>query len=92
MTRTIVTRMIEAPIDLVFRTVSEIENFSKAVPHIVNVEILTDQRKGVGTRFRETREMDGGQATTELDVTEYEENDYVRLVANSHGAVLGYFV
>ncbi len=87
MTQYHVTRTIDAPVDLVFRTVSDINHFSKAVPHIEKVEFLTEQRTGIGTRFRETRLMNGRQAATELEVTEYVENDRVRMVADSHGTV-----
>jgi ribosome-associated toxin RatA of RatAB toxin-antitoxin module len=52
-----VTRTIDAPIDVVFATVSDINNFSKAVPHITKVEFLSEQKTGVGARFEETREM-----------------------------------
>ena len=65
-----IKRTIHASIDLVFKTVSDINNFSKAVPHIVSAEILSDTKSGVGTRFRETRLMNGKEATTVLDVTE----------------------
>ena len=87
MTRTIVTREISAPLDFVFATISEIENYSKAIPHIVNVEFLTDQKVGVGTRFRETRDMNGNKMTTELEVKEYRKNDCVRMVADSNGTI-----
>ncbi len=87
MSRLTLTRTIGAPIDVVFRTVAEIEHFSKAIPAIVNVEILSDVRSGVGTRFRETRLMKGKEATAELEVTEHVENKRVRLVADSHGTV-----
>ena len=87
MTRTIVTRLIDAPIDKVFRTVADIRQFSQVVPHIVKIEYLSDQKTGVGARFRETRLMKGKEAVTELEVTEYIENDRVRLVADSHGTV-----
>ena len=56
-------------------------------PRIVNVEFLSDVRSGVGTRFRETREMDGKKATTELEVTEYVDNERVRIVSDTHGTV-----
>ena len=87
MTRMIVTRTIDAPIDVVFKTVADINQFSQAIPHIVKVEILSDVKSGVGTRFRETRLMKGKEAATELEVTEYTENDRVRIVADSHGTV-----
>lgn len=87
MTRTTVERTINAPIDVVFDTVANISQFSQAIPHIVKVEILSDVQSGVGTRFRETRLMKGKEATTELEVTEYVENERVRIVADSHGTV-----
>lgn len=87
MTRFTATRSINAPIDLVFKTVSDINNFSKAIPDIINVEFLSDVKSGIGTRFRETRLMNGKEAMTELEVTEFVENDHVRMVTDSHGAV-----
>ena len=82
-----VTRVVDAPADVVFRTVADIGHFSQAVPHIVNVEFLSEVRSGVGTRFRETRVMNGREASTELEVTEYVENDRVRIVSEAGGAV-----
>ena len=87
MSRITSTRTIDAPVDQVFRTVSDIRNYSKAVPDIVTVEMLSDVTSGVGTRFRETRLMRGREATTELEVTECVENDRIRLLADSHGTV-----
>lgn len=84
---TVVTKAIAAPIDVVFKTVSDINLFSKAVPHIVNVEFLSPAKSGVGTRFRETRLMRGKKAETELEITEFVENNRVRYVADSHGTV-----
>lgn len=55
----VVSRTIAAPIDLVFQTISDPRNFQAAVPHIKQVEFLTDQQSGVGTKFRETRVMQG---------------------------------
>jgi uncharacterized protein YndB with AHSA1/START domain len=87
MSRTVITRTINAPVEVVFKTVSDINQFSKAVPHIVKVEFLSDVKSGVGTRFRETRLMKGKEAATELEVTEFVANDRIRLVADSHGTV-----
>jgi uncharacterized protein YndB with AHSA1/START domain len=87
MSRMIVTRTINAPVEVVFKTVSDINQFSKAVPHIVKVEFLSDVKSGVGTRFRETRLMKGKEAATELEVAEFVANDRIRLVADSHGTV-----
>ena len=87
MSRTIVKRNIAAPAHAVFHTVSEIKHFAKAVPDIVSAEIVSEVQSGVGTRFRETRLMNGKQATTELEVTEYVANERIRMVADSHGTL-----
>ncbi len=87
MTRTTITRLIDAPLDKVFKTVSDISQFSQAIPHITKIEHLSDKKIGVGTRFRETRLMKGKEAVTELEVIEYIENERVRFVADSHGTV-----
>ena len=87
MTRTRLTRTINAPVDRVFATVADPVNYTKAVPEITKVEFLTDQRTGVGTRFLETREMRGREAATELEVTEYVKGEHVRIVSKAGGTV-----
>ncbi|MCP9292442.1 SRPBCC family protein [Gracilimonas sediminicola] len=82
-----VTKRIHAPKELVFKTVSDIKNFSNAVPDITNVEFLTEQEYGVGTKFRETRDMNGRKASTELEVTELVENAHIRIVSDTMGTV-----
>ena len=82
-----VTRRIDAPADAVFRTVAHVEQFSRAVPHILRVEFLTEVKSGVGARFRETRMMMGREASTELEVTEYVENERVRIASEAGGAL-----
>ena len=81
------TRMIAAPIEEVFAAISGPEGFSKAVPHIKEIEFLTDQKTGAGTRFRETRIMNGREATVELEVAELVENERVRMVSDAGGTV-----
>ncbi len=71
----------------VFRTLADIKNFSVAVPEITNVEFLTEQQYGVGTRFRETRLMNGKEAATELEVTELIEGEHIRLVSIAGGTL-----
>ena len=87
MPRTTITRAIDAPVESVFATIADMKNFSKAVPHIVNVVFLSDVHAGSGTRFRETRLMHGKERSTELEVTEYVENERVRMVADTDGTV-----
>ena len=81
------SRVIDARIDKVFQTLASVENFSKAVTHITNIEFLTESHYGTGTRFRETRLMNGKEATTELEVTEHVENERVRMVADEGGTI-----
>lgn len=87
MTRTESSRIVVAPVDVVFSTVADISNFSKAVPHIEHVEFLSEARTGVGARFRETRLMGSRRATTVLEVTEYVKDERVRFVADEGGTV-----
>jgi carbon monoxide dehydrogenase subunit G len=87
MSTTTVTRRIQAAPSLVFATISEIENFQRAIPGIVGVEILSEQRSGVGTRFKETRLMRGKEASAVLEVTECMTDERIRLVSDTHGAV-----
>ena len=81
------SRTIAAPLDLVFQTVSDVRNFRDAVPHITHVEFLSEQQVGAGTRFRETRLMNGREHTVELEVAEYIDNDRVRLISDAGGTI-----
>ncbi len=87
MTRTALSRTIGAPVDAVFDTVADISNYTRAVPEIVHVEFLTEQRAGAGTRFRETRTMGKREATTELEVVEFARNERVRMVSDAGGTI-----
>ena len=87
MGRTTVVRTIRAPVERVFDSVAHIENFRQIVPQIVDVEFLTEKKRGVGTRFRETRLMGKRRASTELEVTEYVPNERIRLVSDQGGTV-----
>ncbi len=87
MHRTTVTRRIASTPEKIFDAIAHIERSAEVVPDIVNVEFLTEQRTGAGTRFRETRLMGKREATTELEVTEYEPNSRVRFVSDAGGTV-----
>ena len=81
------SRTINAPLELVFETVSDVRRFREAIPHIANVEFLSDEQVGVGTRFRETRVMNGRQHAVDLEVTEYIMPDRVRMVSDAGGTI-----
>jgi len=87
MTRTEISRTIDASIGVVFSTIADISNYSRAVPHIEHVEFVSEVRTGVGARFRETRLMGNRRATTEVEVTEYVEDERVRFVSDAGGTI-----
>lgn len=68
MPRTTVTRVMDAPLELVFAAATEIANLPRVVPDIVEIEIPGDTHAGVGTRFRETRLMHGKKADADVGV------------------------
>ncbi len=80
-------RTIKAPIETVFATLAKIDEFSQAIPAIQKVEFLTDTHYGVGTRFRETRLVNGREAAATLEVTELVENKLLRIVSDEGGTV-----
>ncbi len=80
-------RLIEASPDDVFQVVAHIEEFENINPKITRIEFLTESRTGVGTRFKETRVMKGREATSTLEVTEYEPPSSVRLVSDEGGTI-----
>lgn len=78
---------ISAPVETVFDAIAHVENFSRAVPAVHSVEFLSTTQRGVGTRFEETRETNGRVGKTVLEVTEYVENERVRIVSDAGGAL-----
>ncbi|NBC66667.1 MAG: hypothetical protein GVY07_13555 [Bacteroidetes bacterium] len=82
-----VTRQIQAPADEVFEMISDIRNFKKAVTDIVDVKFLSEIKSGVGTKFKEIREFKGRETATVLEVTQFVENDHVRIVSDTQGTI-----
>jgi len=81
------TRDIKASIDQVFTMIADPEGFPARVAHIIDIEFLSDQHTGFGTRFRETRMMKNRESTTTLEITEYEPDSRVRFVADEGGTI-----
>ncbi len=78
---------IAAPVETVFDAIAHPENFERVAPQLKRIEFLSETRRGTGTSFRETRVMKGRETVTQLEITEYAENDRVRMVTDSHGTV-----
>ena len=81
------SRTIGSPIKNVFGTLATVENFATAVPHITKVEFLSEKKQGQGTRFCETRMMNGKESMTELEITEFAENRLVRYLSEAGGTI-----
>ena len=79
--------LVDAPLELVFATIADISQYSKAVPHIKQVEFLSEQQTGVGARFRETRLMGDKETSTVLEVTEYVDHDRIRMISDEGGTI-----
>lgn len=87
MTRVVARGRIDAPREIVFRLVSDVERLAKTSPDVIEIVFLTEQRSGLGTRFRETRRTGRKEMVCELEVTEFRENERSRMVTEVHGTV-----
>lgn len=87
MSQITVARTIRAPIAEVFRVITDIENLPASNPDVIRVEFLSDQHRGAGTRFLETRGGKRKQVVTELELTECEENERARFVSDMGGTI-----
>ena len=56
----------------VFDFITASDNAPRVVPSVKSMVKLTEGPAGVGTRYRETRLMNGKEAQAELEVVEYE--------------------
>lgn len=83
--RWVAVRTINAAPDRVFRTIADPEEFHRATPDGVNVEYLTAQRSGVGTRFRATRMNRGKPTAFDQEVIAYVPGKHIRMDNTTHG-------
>jgi len=72
MARFSVAKYVDAPPSQVFALFTDFEHAPEHVTGISRLEILTPGPMGIGTRFRETRRMDGHESTEEMEVTAFE--------------------
>jgi len=76
---------VDSPVETVFAVISSPAQFQTAVPHITNIEFVSEQTTGEGTRFVETRLISGREAKSTLEIVEVVENQQVRLVSDEGG-------
>jgi polyketide cyclase/dehydrase/lipid transport protein len=74
MARITVSNQIAAPVVVVFARFTDLEGSSKRVNGIKAIEMLSTGPFGLGTRWRETREVLSHLDTAEMEVTAYEKN------------------
>ncbi len=82
-----VIRSIQAPAEIVFQTVADPRRFAQVIAGVTQVELLSETTSGAGTRFRQSRVMNGKETTMDFEVTEYVENQRIRIVNETHGTV-----
>jgi carbon monoxide dehydrogenase subunit G len=66
------TEWIAASPETIFAYITNVDNYKTIIPSVQEAAQITDGPVGLGTRFRETRLMNGSPATTELAVTTFE--------------------
>ena len=67
-----VSNQIAAPVHRVFQFFTDIESGTPHVSGIKQIEMLTPGRFGLGTRWRETREVLGFTDSAEMEITSFE--------------------
>ena len=85
MPRVSLSRRIECPRHEVFQLFLELDQLADRITEIKGIEKLTEGPVGVGTRFRETREMFGKQATEEMVFTDFQADESYTVECDSHG-------
>ena len=66
------TEWIAAPPETVFVLMHDVNHFPAVLTNVVRAEKLTPGPVGLGTRFLETRKINGREASAEIEVTTYE--------------------
>jgi hypothetical protein len=84
MARFSVAKYVDAPPSLVFSFFTDFERAPERVTEITRLEVLTPGPIGVGTRFRESRRLDGHEVT-EMEVTAFEPSRHYDLRSRSGG-------
>jgi len=80
-----VSRKINSKVEAVFKAVTDIENLPSTNPDVLKTEFLSEQKSGVGTRFREVRLNNGKEMVFDLEVLEFETNERIRMTNDTHG-------
>lgn len=80
-----VSEIINAPIERVFAASTNIPSAAGFISGINDIEMLTDDPVGRGTKWRETRTMFGRTASETMWITEWDPPTRYVVEARSHG-------
>ena len=79
---------INAPKAAIWNVITDIENASKNISGIEEIEVLEKPESGlVGLAWRETRTIFGKTATEDMRITDAAEDEFYRTRAESHGCI-----
>lgn len=83
-----VQAQIQAPIEKVWNTITDIQNSDKVISGINSVEILNQPENGlVGLKWKEERTFMNKTAEETMWITEAIENKHYNVRAESHGSI-----
>ena len=78
---------ITKPKEVIWSTITEIENCSNIISSIIDLQILNQPKDSlVGLKWKETRLMFGKESSEIMWITESVENEYYCTRAESHGS------
>ena len=81
---------VEASPRTVFAALTDFENGDKSSNDIVSAEKITRGRVGLGTRVRETRRINGRQATAVIEVSAFEQGRSYSAESRAMGMTCAY--
>jgi len=76
---------IAKPKEEVFSFAANMDNSTNVMPNVVNIEKLTEGPVGVGTKYRETRDIRGKQASSVIEVVEYQPDERYSVESTMEG-------
>ena len=82
------THQIAAPPERVFKVFSDLDALAGRIKGIKRLEVLTAGPIGVGTRFRETRQMPRHEATEEMEITAFDRPRMYAVSCRSCGCLI----
>ncbi|MDV6265431.1 SRPBCC family protein [Rhodococcus globerulus] len=85
---TSVTRVVNAPVDTVWKVVTDLDGAVDTLTGVTRIERLAGEGYAVGTRWRETRKLMGKEASEEMWVVEVEAP--IRTVVKAHSNGMDY--